>query len=99
MKTKDTKTLTPKIVNFSDRPYRLVSPEVAASLTGYSKTYLRNLRLDPDSGLIQGIHWERLNSRVVKYRSPLLEHWAENRNKPLKLSQAIEEYLSWEKAA
>jgi hypothetical protein len=95
-KRKDTQNLAPGNVSFSDRPYRLIKPEEAAERTEYSKKYLRDLRLSQGSGLIEGIHWERLNSRNVRYRSPLIEHWAENRNKPIELSRAIDQFLEWD---
>lgn len=74
--------------------YRLIDKHEAERLTGLDETTLKKYRLLPNSPLIDGVHYERINSRVVRYRSPLIEHWAEYRHKPSIHNREIERYLA-----
>lgn len=43
---------------------------------------------------IEGIHWQRVNSRSVLYNLPLILDWIANRSDPQAHQRAIEAYLS-----
>lgn len=77
--------------------YRLVNKHEAERLTGLDETTLKKYRLRPNSPLIEGVHYERINSRFIRYRSPLIEHWAEHRHKPRIHHREIERYLAYVK--
>lgn len=70
--------------------YKLISKTEAASRTGLSNTTLKKYRLSGD--LIQGVHWEKINDRLILYRSPLIEHWSQHRHDPDAHLSAIEEF-------
>ncbi|WP_103123744.1 hypothetical protein [Nostoc cycadae] len=42
---------------------------------------------------LEGIHWQRLNTRSVRYNLPLILDWVANRNAPEVHQIAIENYL------
>lgn len=69
---------------------QLIDKREAASRTELSESTLKRYRLNGE--LIQGVHWERINSRSIRYRSPLIEHWAQNRHDPIAHLREIEVY-------
>ena len=44
--------------------------------------------------LVEGLHWVRINSRVIRYNLELLKDWAINRHDPVAHQRAIERYQS-----
>ena len=67
-----------------------VGKREAERLTGLSYETLKKYRL---SGLLlEGIHWIKLNSRVVRYNALLLLDWIQNRNDPQAHQRAIDAY-------
>lgn len=75
---------------------RLGDKHSAAQMLDCGAGTLKNWRLDPNSGLIEGVHWFRPNRRVVRYRLGLLKHWFEHRHEPELHRRLIEEFLSHE---
>lgn len=63
-----------------------------AERTGYSTHTLKKLRQRGD--WIEGIHYIRQNSRVVRYNLNLCLDWLANRQNPQFHQRAIEDYLS-----
>jgi hypothetical protein len=62
----------------------------AAKLTGLSVDTLKGYRLQ---GLLQeGIHYVRVNSRVIRYNAQLLQDWLTNRYDSVAHQRAIEIY-------
>ncbi len=59
--------------------------------TGLSDSTLKKYRLSGD--WIEGIHWQRLNSRCVRYNAPLILDWIANRCSPQVHLKAIENYV------
>ncbi len=76
--------------------YELIDKHEAASRTKLSDVTLKRYRLNGE--LIQGVHWEQINSRSIRYRSPLIEHWAQHRHDPAAHLAAIEAYECQNKA-
>lgn len=70
--------------------YTLITKEEAARRTQLSAATLKKYRLSGD--LIEGVHWVRINARSIRYRSPLVEQWAELRHDPEAHLGAIEEF-------
>jgi hypothetical protein len=71
---------------------RLGDKHTAAKMLDCGAATLKNWRLDPASGLIEGVHWFRPNRRVVRYRLGLLKHWFEHRHEPEMHRRLIQEY-------
>jgi predicted component of viral defense system (DUF524 family) len=78
--------------------YYLIDKDEAAKRTGLSASTLKEYRLMQNSPLIEGIHYERINSRSLKYRSPLIEHWAASRNAPDSCLTEIEKFIEYQKS-
>ena len=75
---------------------RLGDKHTAAAMLDCGAGTLKNWRLDPESGLREGVHWFRPNRRVVRYRLGLLKHWFEHRHEPEVHRRLVEEYLAHE---
>ena len=70
----------------------LITKQEAALLTGLSEHTLKARR---DAGeLILGIHWESINSRVIRYRRSMLQHWSTHRHVPEEHQIEIERFLN-----
>jgi hypothetical protein len=82
----------------SAEPYSLIDKHEAAHRTGLSAATLKKYRLDANSPLIEGVHYVQENPRSVKYRSPLIEHWASHRHDPDAHLSEIEKYLEYQKS-
>ena len=63
----------------------------AAQLLGISVHTLKNYR---QQHWQLGIHFQRLNSRTIRYHQPLLIDWLANRLSPATHQKAIEFYLA-----
>jgi tRNA(His) 5'-end guanylyltransferase len=62
-----------------------------AEVTGISGVTAKRYRL---SGIwIEGIHWIRVNSRLVLYNLPLIRDWFSSRYNPEAHQKSIEAYL------
>ncbi|MEP0925363.1 excisionase family protein [Leptolyngbya sp. ST-U4] len=72
--------------------YRFVTKHEIAELTGFSEETLKRYRLS--GKLIEGVHWIRVNPRVVRYNATLVMDWIQNLHAPQSHQQAIAHYLS-----
>jgi hypothetical protein len=64
---------------------------VISQVTGLSDSTLKQYRL---SGIwIEGIHWQRLNSRCVLYNLPMILDWVAHRYYPEAHQRTIDDYL------
>lgn len=70
--------------------YTLIKKDKAAIASNLSEATLKAKRRQGE--LIEGIHWVRVNARVVLYRKELLETWAATRHDPDAHLHAIEEF-------
>ncbi|MDZ8055202.1 MAG: excisionase family protein [Aulosira sp. ZfuVER01] len=67
------------------------SKRILSQTTGLSNSTFKKYRL---SGVwLEGIHWQRLNSRSVLYNLPLILDWVANHKAPAVHQKAIENYL------
>lgn len=55
-----------------------LSPQNAAALLDISIDTLDRLRHDPESGWIQGVHWNKLPRGGIRYNAELLKDWFAN---------------------
>ncbi|PSB25348.1 excisionase family protein [Stenomitos frigidus] len=60
--------------------------------TGLSPETFKKYRLS--GKWIEGVHWQRLNSRCVLYNLSLILDWVANRSSPCVHQRAIESYLA-----
>jgi hypothetical protein len=60
-------------------------------LTGLAPATLKHYRLS--GRLKEGIHWVKLNPRVIRYNRLLVRDWIQNQDKPHLHQRAIESYL------
>lgn len=67
-----------------------VTKHTIAELLKLSPETLKKYRLD--GRLIEGIHWIRVNSRVVRYHLALIQDWLQNQGDPQAHQRAIENY-------
>ena len=67
-----------------------VSKHEIARLIHISPETLKSYR--SKSILIEGIHWIRINSRVVRYNLPLIQDLFQNLNNPTAHQRTIENY-------
>lgn len=90
----------PVIANTSGLPsreydgLRLVNKYEAARILGVSPETLKKYRLQPDSPLIEGIHYHVWNARTIRYNPDLIADWGVNRTQPEQHQRAIEAYLA-----
>lgn len=80
----------------TSKQYTLIKKDKAAIAIHLSEATLKAKRRQGE--LIEGIHWVRVNARVVLYRQELLEAWASTRHDPDAHLQAIEEFQRHQKA-
>jgi hypothetical protein len=80
----------------TSKQYTLIKKDKAAIVSHLSEATLKAKRRQGD--LIEGVHWVRVNSRVVLYRKELLEIWAATRHDPDAHLQAIEEFKRHQKS-
>jgi hypothetical protein len=72
--------------------FEFVTKYEISQLTGLAPATLKRYRL---SGcLTEGIHWVKLNARVVRYNKPLMRDWVQNQGYPHLHQKAIENYLA-----
>lgn len=77
-----------------DRIPQLVDKNEAAKILGISPDTLKQYRLQPNSTLIEGIHYHIWNSRTIRYNPTLIADWGIHRNNPVAHQRAIDEYLA-----
>lgn len=75
----------------SNEEFRFVKKREISKLVGLSPQTLKKYRLD--CRLTEGIHWIRVNSRLVLYNSVLMQDWIQNIHSPHVHQIAIERYL------
>jgi len=68
------------------------TPNELSTLTGLSLRCLKQYRAN--GLLVEGIHWQRINSRVVLFNLPLVMDWIANRSNPMAHQRAINAYLA-----
>ena len=71
---------------------KLLTPKEASEKLNIAKNTLHKYRRDPRSGLINNVHYEIINRKTVRYRSPLVEHWFQYRNSPVHI-RLIDQFL------
>lgn len=71
---------------------QFVTKHRIAALLNLSPETLKKYRLD--GRLIEGIHWIRVNPRVVRYNLPLIQDWLQNHGDPQVHQRAVENYQS-----
>jgi hypothetical protein len=62
-----------------------------SQLTGLAPATLKRYRLS--GRLSEGIHWVKLNPRVIRYNKLLVRDWIQNKDNPHLHQRAIEAYL------
>ncbi|NKB18115.1 MAG: hypothetical protein HC770_08620 [Pseudanabaena sp. CRU_2_10] len=67
-----------------------VDKYTAAKITGLSAETLKKPRLS--GNLKEGIHFVKLNSRIIRYNDELLQDWMQNRHDERAHQRAIEIY-------
>jgi hypothetical protein len=72
--------------------YSFCTKHEIARLLGYSPHTLKSLRRRQD--WIEGIHYKRRNSRVIRYNRELCLDWMNHIDEPQLHQQAIDTYLS-----
>jgi hypothetical protein len=80
---------------FSQKHYPLIKKQKASELTGLSIWTLKRYRLE--GKLKEGIHWSRINSRLVLYNCVLLLDWMHNRSNPVAHERAVGKYLRYQR--
>ena len=71
---------------------QFVTKYTISELLKLSPETLKKYRLD--GRLVEGIHWIRVNPRVVRYNLPLVQDWFQNQSDPQAHQRAIENYLA-----
>jgi hypothetical protein len=71
--------------------FHFCNKKVMAQKIGYSHHTLRTFRERGD--WIEGIHYERVNSRTIRYNTELCSNWLANQHNPKAHQKAIEQYL------
>lgn len=79
---------TTKLKRLLPELFSLTASE-AAEFLGCSADALDNLRSDPESGWIQGLHWQKLPRIGVRYNAELLRDWFANAHDPSAHQRAI----------
>lgn len=80
------------------KEYQLVDKHRAAELAGMSWRTLNSYRQMRNSPIIEGVHYKRINLRVIYYRAELIQDWAVNRDNPEQHLKTIEEFLRHQKS-
>lgn len=73
----------------TEQPYYLGERKMGIMI-GSSKEFLKKCRFE--GSLIEGIHWVRINSRVL-YNVQLVLDWIQNQGDPIAHQRAIDTYL------
>ncbi len=73
---------------------KLVDKHQAAAILAISPETLKKYRLQPNSTLIEGVHYFVWNARVIRYNAELLADWGMNRANPGAHQKAIEAFLA-----
>lgn len=60
--------------------FQFITKSEVCHLARISQSTLKKIRLAPNSPLVQGLHYERINARTILYRQALIEHWANHRH-------------------
>jgi hypothetical protein len=63
--------------------FRFVRVADASRITQLTPSNLKKIRLEPNSPLVEGLHYKRVNSRTIVYCRALIEHWAAHRYEPI----------------
>lgn len=71
---------------------RFVTKHEIERLYGLSAETQKRYRLS--GKWTEGIHWIRVNSRVIRYNLPLIEDWFLNVNSPQLHNQAVTAYVT-----
>lgn len=74
--------------------FGLVNKHEAARILGVSPETLKKYRLQPDSSLIEGIHYHVWNPRTIRYNPNLIADWGLNRAHPEQHQKTIEAYIA-----
>lgn len=69
-----------------------VCKQAISNLTGLSSETLKKYRRT--QRWIEGIHWVKLNEKLIRYNWPLIKDWMQNINDPVAHQRAIEAYQS-----
>ncbi|WP_404787978.1 excisionase family protein [Altericista sp. CCNU0014] len=81
-------TVQSRKVNMS---HTFVNKQALSQAIGLSPHTFKKYRLS--NKWVEGIHWQRLNSKCVLYNLTLIEDWVANRLQPEAHDRAIEGYL------
>jgi hypothetical protein len=68
-----------------------VNKHVLSEAIGLSHHTFKKYRLS--NTWVEGIHWQRVNSKCVLYNLTLIQDWLANRSQPDVHNRAIESYL------
>lgn len=80
-------------MNFSTSDAILITKQEAARILGIHHTTLRSLRNKENSGIIEGLHWVKWNSRAIRYNRILIENYALNRTNLAEHQRFLEQYV------
>ena len=69
---------------------QFVTKHIISKLLKLSPETLKKYRLD--GRLVEGIHWIRVNPRLVRYNLPLVQDWFQNQGDPQAHQRAIVNY-------
>jgi hypothetical protein len=79
------------LVKFATQ-FEFVTKYEISQLTGLAPATLKRYRLS--GRLSEGIHWVKLNARVIRYNKLLVKDWIQNQDYPHLHKKAIEVYLA-----
>ncbi|MBW4475152.1 MAG: hypothetical protein KME45_32945 [Stenomitos rutilans HA7619-LM2] len=80
-------------MNFSTSDAILITKQEAARILGIHHTTLRSLRNKENSGIIEGLHWVKWNSRAIRYNRILIENYALHRGNLIEHERFVEQYV------
>jgi hypothetical protein len=72
--------------------FEFVTKYEISQLTGLSPATLKRYRLS--GRWSEGIHWVKLNERVIRFNKLLIMDWIQNQDYPRQHQKAIEHYLT-----
>jgi Putative excisionase (DUF1233) len=78
----------PRKVNMS---HTFVNKQALSQAIGLSPHTFKKYRLS--NKWVEGIHWQRINSKCVLYNLTLIQDWLANRSQPEAHNRAIEAYI------
>ncbi|MBD2122894.1 hypothetical protein [Trichocoleus sp. FACHB-262] len=85
---------TPCLQSNGYQTFGLVNKHEAARILGVSPETLKKYRLQPESSLIEGIHYHVWNPRTIRYNPNLIADWGLNRAHPEQHQKTIEAYIA-----